>query len=608
LYLITHDHDTTSTYVERKKNPYRVAQTSPRQSAMNFPAAPSGPPGKPIGGDCVHGRSNGIANGRLNPPPTPQASFGEHSKRRRELLKKYEQPPIKLSNLCSIDKYYASADRVLRQFKAHLAKGELDDAYVIGRRFALFSTVSLPNHDYFNSPKAGFVQLRNKNQKDAEWVTRGLERIVEVMDKEEIEKEFAEAERLLKQKEEEERQQLEWENSVKKRLGSRESSSFGLDSDDGTFDTASKLELLNLAFPRDEDIECVLPAPPAALIAPSTTPTAPPYDEQLPPLPPPFAPPHTGLLISTLAAQQLKSDGATPFFPEPPPAYNDLFLESLRSSTITAKEEAELAELEKLPPKPKPVPRVPIREVQRSCERQLQSLISTKQIEILKLGTFQGRLSASSPRYDSTNGCAVISPLIVATHINTSNKEYGISNSAINEIIDKRAPPILQKVRSKLGLNQHALIIPSDVHDYLVDENLLPQNKFVGVCGGDILNDGHIAKLVAMLVFGKEKGSRPRKVGAALFFMEHVISIIQIPLGNGECYYDLIDSLPSSSASGMATRTRCKDLASFEVLLRRYGSSKFKESQFNFIDDNEWDDGMCDFDPRTFQGFVWCES
>ncbi|KAL3806065.1 hypothetical protein ACHAXA_011707 [Cyclostephanos tholiformis] len=575
---------------------------------MKFPAAPSGPPGQPIDGDCVHNRSNGNGNGRLDPPPLSPAALGEHSYRRRELLKKFEQPPIKLSNHCPIERYYASADRVLAQFKSHLAKQELDDAYVIGRRFALFSTVSLPNHDYYKSPKAGYVQLRLKNQEDAQWVTRGLERIVEVMDKEEIEKQFVEAERLMKQKEEEVRQQLEWEKSIMKRLGSIESSSFGLDSDDGTFDTASKLELLNLAFPRDEDIECVLPAPPATPIAPSTTPSAPSFDEPLPPLPPPVVPPHMGLLISTSATQQLKSDGATPFFPESPPAYNDLFLESLRTSSITAMEEAELAELEKLPPKPKPVPRAPIREIQRDFENHLQSLLSTKQIEILKLDTFQGRLSASSPRYDSTNGCAVISPLIVATHISTSNKEYGISNSAINEIIDKRAPPILQKVRSKLGLAQHALIIPSDVHDYLVDENLLPQDKFVGVCGGDILNDDHIAKLIEMLVFGKEKGNRPRKVGAALFFMEHVVSIIQIPLGNGECYYDLIDSLPSSFASGMATRTRCKDLASFEILLKRYGSSKLRESQCDFIDDNEWNVEMCDFDPRTFQGFVWCES
>ena len=370
---------------------------------------------------------------------------------------------------------------------------------------------------------------------------------------------------------------------------------------------ASKLELLNLAFPIEEEIECILSAPPAAPTA-FTAPTAPSFDEPLLPLLPPVAPQQMSLLISTSATQQLKSDGATPLFPEPPPAYNDLFLESLRTPAITATEEAELADLKKLPPKPKPAPRVPIRVIQRNVESHMQSLLSAKQVEIYKLGTFQGRLSASSPRYDSTNGCAVISPLVVATHITTSNKEYGISNTAINEIIDKRAPPILQRVRSKLGLGQHALIIPSDVHDYLVDENILPQNKFVGVCGGDILDNRHIGNLMAMLVNGSEDGSRPRKVGAALYFLEHVISIIQIPLGNGACYYDLIDSLPSSSAGGMATRTRCKDRASFEVLLRWYGSSKFKESQFDFIDKNEWNDEMCDFDPRTFQGFVWCDS
>ncbi len=574
---------------------------------MNLPTAPTGPPGKPFGGDCASNRSLGNRNGRLNPPPPPPAAFGEPSKLRRELLKKYEQPPITLSNLCPIDKYYSAADRVLSQFKAHLKKGELDDAFVIGRRFALFSTVSLANHDYYTSPKAELVRMRLKNQKDAQWVTLGLERIVKVMDKEEIEKQKVEAERLIKQKEEEERHQLEWEHSIKKRLGSRQSSNFGLDSDDGTFDMASKLELLNLAFPIEEEIECTLSAPPSAPTA-FTAPTAPSFDEASRPLPPPVAPPQMSLLISTSATQQLKSNGATPLFPEPPPAYNDLFLESLRTSAITATEEAELAELKKLPPKPKPAPRVPIRVIERNVESQLQSLLSAKQVEIYKLGTFQGRLSASSPRYDSINGCAVISPLVVAAHITTSNKEYGISNTAINEIIDKHAPPILQRVRSKLGLGQHALIIPSDVHDYLVDENILPQNKFVGVCGGDILDNGHIGELMTMLVNGNEDGSRPRKVGAALFFLEHVISIIQIPLGNGACYYDLIDSLPSSSAGGMATRTRCKDRASLEVLLRWYGSSKFKESQLDFIDENEWNDGMCDFDPRTFQGFVWCDS
>ena len=571
---------------------------------MRFPIAPSSPPsGKPIG-----------SNGRPIPsaPPSPTIAPGEPSKARRERLKQYEKPPIELSNLCPIDRYYTSADLVLSQFKAHLAKGELDDAFVIGRRFALFSTISLPNHDYYTSPNTRLVQLRIKNQKDALWVTRGLERIVEVMDKEEIEKCQREAERLVKEKEEKEREQLEWEKLMKRRLGSRDSSSsFKLDmNDDTAFDVTSKLELLNLAFPKEDEQHIS-------------------NESLLPPLPPlPIAPPQQidALSISSSAVQQLKSNGATPMFPEEsPPAYNDLFLESLRTATtnttsISATDEAELANLNTLPTKPKPIPRIPIRTMQRNCERHVQSLRNSKQIETYKLGTYQGRLSTSGPKYDSTNGCAVISPLVVATHIATSNKEYGISNSAINDIIDKRAPPILSKVRSKLGLSQHALIIPSDVHDYLVDEHLLPQSNFVGVCGGDILNDVHMGKLLSMLVNGKDDDNRPRevmingppnehrpqKVGAALFFLEHVISIIQIPLRNGACYYDVIDSLPSSSVGGMATRTRCKDLGALEALLQWYACSKFKDSHCNFIDDNDWNEGICDFDPRTFQGFVWC--
>lgn len=569
---------------------------------MRFPIAPSSPP---------------IGNGGRAIPSAPSSAIspGEPSKARRERLKQYEKPPIELSNLCPIDRYYASADLVLSQFRSHLAEGELDDAFVIGRRFALFSTISLPNHDYYTSPNTRLVQLRIKNQKDALWVTRGLERIVEVMDKEEIEKLQLEAERLVKENEEKEREQLEWEKHMKRRLGSRVSSnSFKLDmNDDTAFDVKSKLELLNLAFPKEDDGHII-------------------SDESLlPPLPPPIAPPQQKdhRSMSTSAVQQLKSNGATPMFPESPPAYNDLFLESLRtattSTTLSATDEAELANLNiMLPTKPKPVPppRVPIRTMQRNCERHVRTLRNSKQIETYKLGTYQGRLSSSGPKYDSTNGCAVISPLVVATHISTSNKEYGISNSAINDIIDKVAPPILSKVRSKLGLSQHALIIPSDVHDYLVDEHLLPQSNFVGVCGGDVLNDDHVGKLISMLVNGKDDdnpprdvmvngptdehyGNRPQKVGAALFFLEHVISIIQIPLRNGACYYDLIDSLPSSSVGGMSTRTRCKDLAALEALLRWYACSKFKESQCIFIDDNIWNEGICDFDPRTFQGFVW---
>ena len=487
---------------------------------------------------------------------TPSLSLGEASKARRESLKKHnEKDPIKLQNLCPISKYYAAADIVLEQFKQHLADGDLDAAYIIGRRFALFSTVSLPGHDYYTSPNADLVRLRLKNQKDAQWVTTGIERIVKVMDKQEREKEAAELERIRKQKEEEERAQLEWEQRMKQRLASVSSSTASLLSttsdDGGEADLLSKLASLNALFPREESDEK------------EATPTAPKQDhhdnnvesEELPPLPPPMAPPEidklggsssSALAAATSAVDQLKSNGATPLFEEQPsPIYSDLFLDVLRTSSVSNSTELRQSTSSlstatpTAPAKPIRQPRIPIRSIQQTCTQQLQSCIESKQIEFIRLGTYQGRLASSSSKYDSTNGCAVISPLVVATHIypqhvykaqpksllqpqtSTITSKYGISNVAINEIIDKRAPLILSVVRSKLGLSKHALIIPSDVHDYLVDENILPQDKFVGVCGGDIMDERHLKELVEMILNGhegskskKSKSVRKLKVGA----------------------------------------------------------------------------------------------
>ena len=570
-----------------------------------------------------------------NKPP-----LGEPSKARRESLKKHnEKAPIQLQNLCPIHKYYAAADTVLAQFKQLLKEGDLDGAYIIGRRFALFSTISLPGHDYYASPDPELIKLRLKNQKDAQWVTTGVERIVQVMDKQEIQKQKAELERIRKQKEKEEREKMEWEQKMKQRLTaaaaaeSSSGSSMSVKRGGEEKDLISKLASLNNLFPReDADEEELIPsAPPQHDIE---------QNEEMPPLPPPMAVPrieeleHSMLAKSISAVDQLKSNGMTPMFEEPP-SYSDLFLDVLRTSSVGNSTESlhQSTTSSSIPTSPLLVqqPRISIRTIQQTCSHQLQSCINMKQIEFIRLGTYQGRLASSSPKYDSTNGCAVISPLVVATHIypqhvhkakpelllqhtsSTTTSKYGLGNVAINEIIDKRAPPILNAVRSKLGLSKHALIIPSDVHDYLVDEHILPQDKFVGACGGDILAQGHLNELVEMMVNGhevskKSKSVRKLKVGAALFFREHVVSIIKIPLANGACYFDLIDSLPSSRVGGMASRTRCKDRASFETLLRWYASSKFSDSQCEFIDANKWDDGMCDFDPRVFQSFVWTET
>jgi hypothetical protein len=483
------------------------------------------------------------------PPSAPSTAPGDASRERRLYLKLREKDPIRLQNLCPISKYYAAADIVLEQFKQHLADGDLDSAYIIGRRFALFSAISLPGHDYYLSPNPELIKLRRKNLRDAEWVTKGLERIVKVMDRQEIEKQNAELDRIRirkedeereqrRHKEEEERKKMEWEQKMKQRLTAGESSSGSTRlcvENGGQVDLISRLASLNTLYPKEESDEEPKPAP--------STPQQDNIENQtLPPLPPPLAPPivnelggSSALAIATSAVDQLKSSGMSPMFEEPP-TYSDLFLDALRTSSTGNSTELHQSTSSFTPSVAIPImyqPRVPIRKIQQNCSQMLQSFIDAKQIEFIRLGTYQGRLANSSPKYDSTNGCAVISPLVVATHIYPQylyKKEpelllqhqqylHGISNVAINEIIDKRAPPILTAVRSKLGLSEHALIIPSDVHDYLVDVNILPQDKFVGVCGGDLLDECHLKELVEMIVNGGEdskkcKSVRKLKVGA----------------------------------------------------------------------------------------------
>jgi len=246
-------------------------------------------------------------------------------------------------------------------------------------------------------------------------------------------------------------------------------------------------------------------------------------------------------------------------------------------------------------------------------------------IQVSGIRTYQGRVDAS------TNGCTVISALIAAQHLQSASGSSsssssggggggtsggGITNDQICRIIDAQCGPILRNIRSKLGLGGHALIIPSDVHDHLVDAKVLSQQDFEGVAGGNILDDDHLSSFVDLLAFGdgdsKKNGGAYRTAAATLFFREHVVSIVKIVQRTGsgppKVMYDLIDSLPglsSGSSNVMATRTRCVDLEALYVLLRWYASRKLTPANCTYCDRNAWDDALADFDPRVFQGFVW---
>ena len=156
------------------------------------------------------------------------------------------------------------------------------------------------------------------------------------------------------------------------------------------------------------------------------------------------------------------------------------------------------------------------------------------------------------------------------------------------------APPVLSKVRKKLGLGGDALIIPSDVHDYFLEEKLLHQDQFMGVVGGNIIHKPHLHSLFALL-------NPPSKLAATLYFHEHVITILKLIIKK-EVWYDVIDSMPRPNA---ATRIRCKNLNALEMVLKQYAFEKFTDKDWRFIEMHAWSESMCDLDPRVFQAFVW---
>lgn len=197
----------------------------------------------------------------------------------------------------------------------------------------------------------------------------------------------------------------------------------------------------------------------------------------------------------------------------------------------------------------------------------------------------------------------------MSRHLNGSGS---VSDAAIVNVIDKECPPLLREIRRKLELDGDALIIPSDVHDHLVDRKILSQSKFSGACGGNILDDKHIGEFLRLLEGGETGDHKMKKTGAAFFFHEHVVSIVKVPLGQGKFAYDMVDSMPRLVDSYdrnkmMASRTRCYDIDAFETLLKWYACGKFSSSNCSYIDRNDWNEMMADIDCRVFQAFVWTE-
>merc|ERR1712008_32020 len=97
------------------------------------------------------------------------------------------QTIITISNLIAIERYYAASDKLLLAFRLCYEKGDLDNAYVFGKRFARFATESLPTHDeYMLSSRQSVKRIRRKNIDDLSDVIECLEYITSLMDMEEM--------------------------------------------------------------------------------------------------------------------------------------------------------------------------------------------------------------------------------------------------------------------------------------------------------------------------------------------------------------------------------------------------------------------------------------
>ena len=239
--------------------------------------------------------------------------------------------------------------------------------------------------------------------------------------------------------------------------------------------------------------------------------------------------------------------------------------------------------------------------------------------------TYQGRLPGS------VNGCTVIAPLLCIHHlVEDTMPDPGLSDNTIVHVIDNETPAILQELRDKLHLSSQAFLIPSDAHDYLIDNGQLSQEQFVNVIGGNILDDAHIHHLMELL----EKAPH-RRLCATLFFHEHVVAILKLQRDDKTCWYDWIDSLPlketlakpsetehefnrrlglsdseeelSEAFLPMTCRIRCMHADALKATIRWYACSKFTDENHSYIDNYAWDDTQSDFDQRVFQAFVWGE-
>mmetsp|Transcript_16826 Transcript_16826/g.19390 ORF Transcript_16826/g.19390 Transcript_16826/m.19390 type:complete len:540 (-) Transcript_16826:261-1880(-) len=507
-----------------------------------------------------------------------------------------------VSNFFSIERYYDASDKLLQAFEMSYESQHINNAYVYGRRYCDFCITEIPKHDYYRAKK--FEARRNKTNTRVDDVLIKVQRVTELMDAEEVEKGKKIQALIAKQKEERLKKQRELEqkriNDLQKRIEKQKISSSYVSSESLEESALAKLQRLSQpqgiqqlpkhhhsdqSLEQNKKVRMNLPAEPDGhLLSQNSLGST--ID-----FPPPLLPPSKN--CDKNQENHL------------PPSYNSILKHSsyfgpsmANSSTTTELKQHPTASYDQVvnqEKKEKQLKNVPLRQRIKQINAKHRKYLQEGKIQISPLRTYQGRISGS------TNGCTVISACVVSKHMESHG---GVSEVQVQSVIDSECVSLLKAIRKKLDLGHASLIIPSDVHDYLVDHKLLYQHKFAGVAGGNITNPVHLGDLIDLLRGELGKTSQ-FKSGATLFFREHVISIVKFPKNANEAVYDLIDSLPT--CNGRGSRTRCHSLDALKVHLEYYCTGKFSDSNIKYIENNRWDDAMADFDPRVFQSFVWTD-
>ena len=259
--------------------------------------------------------------------------------------------------------------------------------------------------------------------------------------------------------------------------------------------------------------------------------------------------------------------------------------------------------------------------VKACCRKDFERLREQEKVAVSRIATYQGRIQ------DSTNGCTVIAPLLCARYFETKRNKSSplarLSDEKITEVIDSECPSLLPAIRTSLGVSKNAFLIPHDAHEHLIESKHMSRDQFVTVCGGNILEEGHLGALIKELSTILPNG---KKLGATFFFHQHVIAILQLRDSKKKktsISFDIIDSLPSTSTLPVPSaeplspegvpptpncaRIYCNDAASLKATLKWYACSVFTPENERYIDDYHWDEKLTDFDPRVFQAFVWKE-